>query len=274
MNGGVERFPRIAVLSYDMGAEGITFGTHTFPYWHLTHLLFFGNTTSARTAQIINRLSGNHGDNHPLIAMVSNSNKRKSIKEFISHDEWVEEICGLKQKGNFQISKYLIEKEHFEGRIPKKFISLKGSKGLLKECFNPNLKEEQKAFHKAYASEICYVFNRVKFEKDYKEITSDIQKECDLMLINNSGLAPRHSQVYNATIITILEENNAEKWISRTATFVKSVCRHLDMSTQGVKACLKNFGLKSNLHERVNDETISGLLLKKVNNRWKIRLNS
>jgi hypothetical protein len=58
-NGGVKRFPRRVVLSYDMGEEGITFGNSNV---HLTHLMLFGNMTPARAAQILNSLSGNHGD--------------------------------------------------------------------------------------------------------------------------------------------------------------------------------------------------------------------
>jgi hypothetical protein len=169
-NGGVERFPRRVVLSYDMGEEGITFGNMNI---HLTHLLLFGNTTSARTAQIVNRLSGNHGDNHPLVAMVSNSNKNKSIKEFLAHDEWVKELSHLKQFGNFQVARYLTEKEHLEGHMPKKFISIKNAKNLLKECPNPNLKEEKKAMRKTHAAEICIAFDREKFDEDYKAMVAE-----------------------------------------------------------------------------------------------------
>ena len=172
-NGGVDLFPRIVILSYDMGEEGITFGTHVTPYWHLTHLIMFGNTTSARTAQIVNRLSGNHGDNHPLIAMVSNCNKCKSIKEFLAHDEWVKDLCSIKQKGNFQISNYLITKKHLQGHIPNKFISINGAKDVLESCQNPNLKEEKKAMRKSHAAEICFAFDHEKFERDYNQMIDE-----------------------------------------------------------------------------------------------------
>jgi hypothetical protein len=172
-NGGVDLFPRIVILSYDMGEEGITFGTHVAPYWHLTHLLMFGNTTSARTAQIVNRLSGNHGDNHPLIAMVSNCNKCKSIKEFLAHDEWVKDLCSIKQKGNFQIANYLITKKHLQGHIPNKFISINGARDVLESSPNPNLREENKAMRKSHAAEICIAFDQEKFKRDYNQMIDE-----------------------------------------------------------------------------------------------------
>ena len=169
-NGGVERFPRRVVLSYDMGEEGITFGNMNV---HLTHLMLFGNMTSSRASQIANRLSGNHGDNHPLVLMASETNKVKTVKEFIAHDEWVKELCYQKQFGNFQVASYLIEKEHLEGRMPNKFISLKGASGLLTTCENPNLKEEKKALKKSHAAEICFAFDEEKFEEDYEKMKKE-----------------------------------------------------------------------------------------------------
>ena len=187
-NGGVERFPRRVVLSYDMGEEGITFGNRNV---HLTHLLLFGNTTSARTAQILNRLSGNHGDNHPLVAMVSSANKHKSIKEFLAHDEWVKELCGLKKRGNFQISKYLTEKCHLEGHIPKKFISIKNATGLLREESNPNLKEEKKALRNTHSAEICIAFDKEKFEDDFKKMVKEKKELREMIRIEEERVDRR-----------------------------------------------------------------------------------
>jgi hypothetical protein len=167
-NGGVEQFPRRAVLSFDLGGQGTTFSQHNFPHHHLTHALIFGNMSSALIAQLLNRLSGNHGDNHPLIGMVSRANKEKSIKEFLAHDRWIKDLCSLRQRGNFQVSKYLTEQKHMEGHLPKKYIDLKKSRNLLKTGPNPNLKEEKKAMLKTHAAEICIAYDAEKFEKDFK----------------------------------------------------------------------------------------------------------
>lgn len=189
-NGGVKRFPRIATIAYDMAEEGVSFSTNNSPHWHLTHLLLFGNPSSARAAQIANRLCGNHGDNLPLTLYASNSNKHKTLKEFTAHDRWVKELCSLRQTGNYRVSEYITNKEHMEGHLPKKFITLKNSSGLLKTCDNPNLKAEKKAMRKSHASEICVVFDKEKFEDDFKKMVKE-KKDLRYMMdkdVKNNGL--------------------------------------------------------------------------------------
>jgi hypothetical protein len=275
-NGGVERFPRIVVLAYDMGEEGITFGSHKAPYWHLTHLLLFGNTTSARTAQILNRLSGNHGDDHPLVAMVSQANKEKSIKEFLSHEQWVRELYKLQGIQNVKTSEFLKGFSHLDGRLPKRYISLKESSGILSIVPNENKSKESRLLRtKPHAAEICHgIHGGELYKEDYKQMLRE--------KVENESQEETKGDIMEENEVTILPKIEFErlttkmfpKWAkedTKIARFMKNLDPVKIYSATEMKEYVTQIG-KDNIlhlmHTRVGITNGDGQIIQKINDTY------
>lgn len=223
-NGGVERFPRIVTIAYDMADEGVSFSTPISPGWHLTHLLLVGNHNSARSAQIMFRLGGNHGDNVPLTGICSPATKLKILKEVNLHHEWIKELCSFQRKGNFQVSKYLKDRPTFENRVPKKFVTLKNKpKDMINEVKNPNKGAEDKLYKKLQAMEVAFGLDPEFFKKEYeamleeRKARSEIIDEDhhDLVRISPDSLSPAELKLYQRVVKIMQDTHGADAGIAR-----------------------------------------------------------
>ena len=148
---GVKRFQRIALISYDMCKEAISFTSHYNKpeNYHLTHGIFLlGPKTSIATAtQTMNRLSGNHGDNIRPVIYTLEKTKKDVLNGFAIHDEHVKELINISQKGNVLISsEYLETYPMFKNRHSSNYNKVKGIEKNLIE--NPNKSEEEKILEK------------------------------------------------------------------------------------------------------------------------------
>jgi hypothetical protein len=129
LNGGVQKFPRIAFIAYDMADEGISFSTHINPCWHLSDVIVIGSHTSYRINQICERLSGNNGDNIRPRVWLSKANKKQLLLEFKLTCDLRREICNMSRIGNVRVVDYIEQRTTFKNHIPPRFLStLKNSK--------------------------------------------------------------------------------------------------------------------------------------------------
>ena len=177
-NGGVERFSRIVFIAYDMADEGISFSTHRGSRWHLSDAVVLGNHSSARNAQIVHRLCGNHGDDLPLRAWTTMASKKKTLKEFMLHDSIVSDLTNLKAYGNFRVCDYVKKQPVPENKVPTRFVTTKPlpghSKKVIPTCANPNKDREEKAFKsRKSAVEVCVEWDYEKFSKSLEEIKGE-----------------------------------------------------------------------------------------------------
>jgi hypothetical protein len=144
---GVKRFQRIALISYDMCKEAISFTSHYDKpqNYHLTHGIFqLGPKTSIATAtQTMNRLSGNHGDNIRPVIYTTEKTKKDVLNGFAIHDEQIKELISISQKVS---SEYLETYPIFKNRHSSNYNKVKGIEKNLIE--NPNKTEEEKILEK------------------------------------------------------------------------------------------------------------------------------
>lgn len=173
-NGGVKRFPRIAIFAYDMAWEGISFSTHKAPFWHLNNIIVSGEHTADAISQLIGRLHGIHNDNVVQHCYCSNSNKYKAVKEvsFVLED-MVRKVKAIK---NMRVVEVIGSIEWYKNRVPNKFISpmKKASAGplALKTKINPDAaKEHRKIYRSDNAIDI--------FCRLHPELYTDIQKRME-----------------------------------------------------------------------------------------------
>jgi hypothetical protein len=166
---GVKRFQRIALISYDMCKEAISFTSHYDKpqNYHLTHGIFqLGPKTSIATAtQTMNRLSGNHGDNIRPVIYTTEKTKKDVLNGFAVHDEQVKELISISQKGNVCISsEYLETYPIFKNRHSSNYNKVKGIEKNLIE--NPNKTEEEKILEKPELDCINFL---CKIDTEYEE---------------------------------------------------------------------------------------------------------
>jgi len=166
---GVKRFQRIALISYDMCKEAISFTSHYDKpqNYHLTHGIFLlGPKTSIATAtQTMNRLSGNHGDNIRPVIYTTEKTKKDVLNGFAIHDEQIKELISISQKGNVCISsEYLETFPMFKNRHSANYNKVKGIEKNLIE--NPNKSEEEKILEKPELDCINFL---CKINDEYEE---------------------------------------------------------------------------------------------------------
>ena len=166
---GVKRFQRIALISYDMCKEAISFTSHYDKpqNYHLTHGIFqLGPKTSIATAtQTMNRLSGNHGDNIRPVIYTTEKTKKDVLNGFVIHDEQVKELISISQRGNVCISsEYLESYPIFKNRHSSNYNKVKGIEKNLIE--NPNKNEEGKILEKPDLDCINFL---CKINDDYED---------------------------------------------------------------------------------------------------------
>jgi len=172
-NEGVKKFPKIALISYDMCKEAISFTSHyDKPHnYHLTHGIFQlgAKTTVATAIQTMNRMSGNHGDNIRPIIYTLEKTKKDVLNGFAIHDEQVKELISISQKGNVCISsEYLETYPIFKNRHSANYNKVKGIEKNLIE--NPNKSDEEKILEKPNLDCINFLCKiDIEYEKEKRK---------------------------------------------------------------------------------------------------------
>lgn len=279
---GVKRFSRIALISYDMCKEAISFTSHYDKpqNYHLTHGIFqLGPKTSIATAtQTMNRLSGNHGDNIRPVIYTTEKTKKDVLNGFAIHDDQVKELISISQIGNVCISsEYLESYPIFKNRHSSNYNKVKGIEKNLIE--NPNKSDEEKILEKPELDCInflCKINDEYEDEKKknielygegyYKEKgesdgeSDDDENEGGIIIIKRNDLkTEKQIALFNSVFKELSKNKN--KWIAKTQVLEQS-------GSQNQSWHWHKYGKHTD-----DENTKEGILLSKKNNRWFFRLN-
>lgn len=273
-NEGVKRFPRIALISYDMCKEAISFTSHyDKPHnYHLTHGIFYlGSKTSISIVlQTMNRMSGNHGDNIRPVVYTTEKTKKDVLYGFDTHDRQVKELIDISTRGNICISaEYLETFPIFKNRCSSNYNKVKGiEKNLVK---NPDKEKEEAILNKHNLDSIkflCQVNEEYKDEKnkniemygsdyydsDEEDDSSDDESSDGLGIIINK---PKSGTVNFNTYIKVCEYIKNKGWIRQA-----EIRKHSGIDdTRQMNALRKN----------KNDENMStgrGLKYRKIGSQY------
>lgn len=230
-NEGVKRFPRVALISYDMCKEAISFTSHyDKPHnYHLTHGIFYlgPKTAISITLQTMSRMNGNHGDNIRPVVYTTEKTKKDVLYGFDTHDRQVKELIAISTKGNICISAdYLETFPIFKNRCSSNYNKVKGiEKNLIQ---NPDKRKEEdilKNHNLDSMNFLCYVNDEYKEEKRknielYGSDYYDSEKEDDSSDDDESseGLGiiinkPKSETVNFNTYIKVCEYIKNKGWI-------------------------------------------------------------
>jgi len=280
-NGGVKRFPRIVIFSYDMAWESISFSTHRAPYWHLNRIIVSGNHSADDTSQLIGRNHGIHYDNVVQHVHSSSYSKQKAVKEvsFVM-EEVVRKVRAI---ANMRVVDVMRTEEWYSNRVPQKFLTMKNSVGGLglKTKKNPNSVLEDQIFRKNKAIDI--------FTKMHPELYKDIQARMKLIQVEavEGELVGKQKGCFLGVVLVVPGElrsglpalyKRAQSYIlGNYGTNVWVARKNL------VNAFATNEGRKNPLRGRfsemveksisVEDENTIGLLAKKVEREIYFRVN-
>jgi hypothetical protein len=224
---GVKRFQRIALISYDMCKEAISFTSHYDKpqNYHLTHGIFqLGPKTSIATAiQTMNRLSGNHGDNIRPVIYTTEKTKKDVLNGFAIHDEQVKELISISQKGNVLISsEYLETYPMFKNRHSSNYNKVKGIEKNLIE--NPNKSEEEKILEKPDLDCINFL---CKINDEYKD---EKKKNIELYgegYYNEGSESDGEDQNEDENIVDGVNTIKLKKWLRNKNAIVGKILRFL-----------------------------------------------
>jgi len=281
-NEGVKRFPRVALISYDMCKEAISFTSHyDKPHnYHLTHGIFYlgPKTAISIILQTMNRMSGNHGDNIRPVVYTTEKTKKDVLYGFDTHDRQIKELISISTKGNICISaEYLETFPIFKNRCSSNYNKVKGiEKNLIK---NPDKRKEEDILKKQNLDSInflCYVNDEYKEEKrknielygsDYydseeEEIDEEENKyeEGSIIIIKRNYLkTDKQLSLYDKVFKELSKNKN--KWVQKTHV--------LDSSEK------QNQSWHWNRYGKIteNENEKDGILLSKRSNRWYFKLN-
>ena len=170
---GIEKFPRILVLAYDMCRESVSFVSHYHKSEniHLTCGIYdFNSTTNVETIiQAIGRLNGNHGDNIRPIVYASQSTREKYIKGIATLQFQIRKILKAAQRQNTLITpemikstpEFLEDLEIKENLVPKNYNKIKNL--TIKTVNNPNAEKENNILKKDNLNTIEFLVEADKY---------------------------------------------------------------------------------------------------------------
>jgi hypothetical protein len=96
----------------------------------------------------------------------------------------------------------------------------------------------------------------------------------EICVILEDSLTVKMLSVYRATIEAIDQNDGPGTWVKRSQGLVTEILRTSDaVSIHDVKATLKDLATKGRYHRRTNEEHTVGLLLRKFEGRWELRIN-
>lgn len=256
-NGGVDRFPRIIIFSYDMAYESISFSSHLEPYWHLNKLVAIGTHSSANMAQLVHRLSGNHYDNLSLECWTSLSNKKKTIKEVeLYHDYLIAKIASENISQSIPI---MVHSESiFDNRIPTKFLVFKKKyiDNYITKKPNPDKKKEEKVF-KQHKNALDIFHSRNPELYKHHICTHELEK-CYLVLDNNT-------KYYTEFVSILLEQAGTNVFVSRE-NIIKKMSGLYQTNAGQITKMVKM--------AQECDKNTPGLVFMKVGaNKWSVCIN-
>jgi hypothetical protein len=271
-NEGVTKFPKIALISYDMCKEAISFTSHydKLHNYHLTHGIFqLGSKTTVATAiQTMNRMSGNHGDNIRPIIYTLEKTKKDVLNGFAIHDEQIKELISISQKGNVCVSsEYLETYPIFKNRHSANYNKVKRIEKNLIE--NPNKSEENEILEKPNLDCINFL---CKINDEYKQVKrknielygeeyyEDEDEGGEIIIIKRIDLKTEKQIALFDSVFRELSKNK-NKWIAKTQVLEQS-------GSQNHSWHWHKYGKHTD-----DENTKEGILLSKRNNRWFFRLN-
>lgn len=178
---GVESFPRIMTICYDLGCEGMSFiSDYNKPQnIHQTHGVFILPPTMncSKVQQIMSRLFGNHGDDINFEIYATKNSNEKFILSFDLHDQEIRELVAVSQSGNNVIcADFLNNRKMMKNRYPKKYTEfsrkVEPTPILMK---NPNERKEKKMLKEGEIT--CIDLLSAMEPKKYEEIEKHFGKE-------------------------------------------------------------------------------------------------
>lgn len=178
---GVESFPRIMTVCYDLGCEGMSFiSDYNKPEnIHQTHGVFILPPTMncSKVQQIMSRLFGNHGDDINFEIHATKNSNEKFILSFDLHDQEIRELVAVSQNGNNVIcTDFLNNRKMMKNRYPKKYTEfsrkVEPTPILMK---NPNERKEKKMLKEGEIT--CVKLLSTMEPKKYEEIEKHFEKE-------------------------------------------------------------------------------------------------
>lgn len=297
-DGGVEKFPRIINIAYDLASEAISFisNYHKTNNYHLTHGIFHipSSANTANAIQAVCRLLGNHADNIQPVIYVSQKIKEKVFKGFELHDMQIQSLVSLSQEGNVNVNvnervrcpDFLKELAVYDNRIPTVYNKVK--KLTLNKVVNPNKKKENEILKMDELKCIDYLcvvepekYNPVKKMKEDGMYESDDEDEYDedeeeiYYLLETEKLIKGTLQylIVDETIKQIINRGQIEQNILRTSV-VKWL---LELNNPKIKNLFQISGsIDSNIVPKmlkVSSIDYKGLLYWKEEGRYYFRLN-
>ena len=243
MNGGVEKFPRICIIGYDMVIEGISLSTKNEPGWHLTHIAIIGNHDPDYLCQLTYRLAGNHGDDMELTAMMTHINKKKVLKYVYTTNYLIDNLLLYQGCENKKVKDIIKNFEIFENRIPPKFISLNRSKdkSFYQIIDNPDQSTEDKIIkNKEEAIHSLYTFDNERYQEAY---TAFENKQ------NNKGVKKKSR--------TITLEDEEDKWLRVIESSLETISKSYYYRVLDYFVTTEKYGIvmtKANLLSEISGE--------------------
>lgn len=213
---GVEQFPRIMTICYDLGCEGMSFiSDYNKPQnIHQTHGVFILPPTinCSKVQQIMSRLFGNHGDDINFEIYATKNSNEKFILSFDLHDQEIRELVSISQNGNNVIcADFLNNRKMMKNRYPKKYTEfsrkVEPTPILMK---NPNERKEKKMLKEGVIT--CVKLLSTMEPKKYEEIEKHFEKEEEVKdNIDENGL------------IDGVKVENLHRWYQKECKLVVSI---------------------------------------------------
>jgi hypothetical protein len=255
-NEGVKKFPKIALISYDMCKEAISFTSHyDKPHnYHLTHGIFQlgAKTTVSMAMQTMNRLSGNHGDNIRPIIYTLEKTKKDVLNGFAIHDEQVKELISISQKGNVCVSsEYLETYPIFKNRHSVNYNKVKGIEKNLIE--NPNKSDEDEILEKPNLDCINFL---CKIDTEYEK-----EKRKNIELYGEEYYAVEENEKENDGKYYILDSDNVRRNTLQYKIIEESYKQLIDHNCNGknvLRTQLIEWLLMTEELKNLTDQSIKG----------------
>jgi len=254
----------IIIVSGDMAARGLNFASNgnadPRDNWHITHQLFLksNKTTTSTTIQGL-RLLGNYKDAIVPQLYTTQACADKITKGYTLTNKMVN--CIVDKENSFYSTDYSTMNTN---RICKRLPIRKQDKPV-----NFLRGDERSKLHLVRNSETSILDplpeEEVK-EEEVPDIEDEMKMEDGIRKINPSSLSSKKKDIYNL-ILNYITSDKRRQWIRRTLVIEESFPRKEHANVRG------HMHFMCSQHGIRCEEDSPGLLFKKVNELWFIRLN-